>query len=358
MRLSIVQQHELFKYSERFGDEPFIMSQADLVVNTSTDEESLVSEKPSTGVMDTPTVQENVLKEEDELTNSDYSKGEEGLCSGETPNEEMEDGLDQKQPMKSPQREYEKPSKNLQKKIRTQIEFYFSDKHLKRHPFLIDRIRRYDGGYVSLKFLTTFHNVKAHTRDYRVVADSLRDSEILELNEESTMVHRRVPVPNDIQTARSCKVLAFNLPFKKPTVSSVAELFEPFGEVILIHLLWPGKPIPPAFGREITDHIKQLKEVCVLIQFGKHGDAKEAVAKLKNKKRQKGMRVVRVSEWPYRVKKNAQNSGKQVDIDDKQAGEERSGANEPNIKSLNTKGSHVEEHASTEADGESANRSI
>ena len=77
------------------------------------------------------------------------------------------------------------------------------------------------------------------------------------------------------------------------------------------------------------------------------------MAKLKNKDvGQKSIRVVRVSELFYREKKNYQHSGKQVDIDDKQAGEERSGVNEPN---LNTKGSHVQEHAPTEEGGESPN---
>ena len=253
--------------------------------------------------------------------------------------------------MRRPEREFEEPGQKLQKKIRSQIEFYFSDKNLKRHHFLVDKIRHSDGGYVSLKLLTTFHEVKTCTMDYRVVAYSLRASKCLEVNETATLVRRRVPVPNRIQTvwpcnvlafnlpfqkstassvagllevneaatlvrrlsvpnriqtAQPCKVLAFNLPFQKSTASSVAELFEPFGKVNFIHLLRPGNTIPPVFGKAITDYIKQLNEVCALIEFDKHEAAMKAVAKLKNKDVcKKGMRVVQVSAlgWFYRQKK-------------------------------------------------------
>ena len=51
----------------------------------------------------------------------------------------------------------------------------------------------------------------------------------------------------------------FNLPPKKHTVSAVAKLFEPFGEINLIHLLWPGKTIPDTFGRAVTEHMKKTK---------------------------------------------------------------------------------------------------
>ena len=332
------------------------MSQIDIVVDTSTDEESPVMDNSSTGVMDAPTVQEDVLKGEDELENSDYAEGP--LCNGGTSNEKTDDaeGSDQIGPTIRPEREFEKPSKSLQKKIRKLIEFYFSDKYLQKHSFLVDRILHYDGGYVSLKFLTKFHQVKAHTKDYRVVAYSLRDSEILEVNEESTLVRRHVSLPNHLHTARSCRVVAFNLPFEKNTVPSVAELFQPFGEITLIQLLRPEKTIPPGLGNAITDHIKQLNEVCVLVEFDKHEAAKVAVTKLKSMDIcQKGMHVARVSDWFYREKSNDQKSVPEVDIDDKQAGEERSGTNEPNIKNLHTNGFHKEEHASTETDGESPN---
>ena len=329
------------------------MSQVDSVVSTSTPDESLVSDNSSTGVKDAATVQEDVVKEKEKKKDSDYHNREGGLREEETSNDEIEDAdeLDQ-----SPEREFEKPSNNLQRKIRSLIEYYFSDKKLKKHTSLLDRIRLYEEGYVRVKLFTTYSKVKALTMDCRVVAYSLRDSNILEVNEDSTLVRRRDPVPNHIQTARSCRIVAFNLPPKKHTVSAVAKLFEPFGEINLIHLLWPGKTIPDTFGRAVTEHMKKLNEVCVLVEFNKHEAAREAVTKLKNKDvGQKSIRVVRVSELFYREKKNYQHSGKQVDIDDKQAGEERSGANEPNIKNPNTKGSHVQEHAHTEEGGESPN---
>ena len=304
--------------------------------------------------MDAATVQEDVVKEEDKKMDSDYHNREGGLRDEETSNDEIEDTDELVQ---SPKREFEKPSKDLQKKIRSQIEFHLSDENLKKHLYLLDLIRRYDEGYVDLKFLTLFQEMKAYTTDYKVVAYSLRDSDILVLNEESTYVRRRVQVPNDIQTARSCRVVAFHLPFEL-TVSSVAELFEPFGNIILIHLVRPGKTIPPFLGRELSAHIKQLNEVCVLIEFDKHQAAKEAVGKLKDQDVcQKGMRVTKVLEWrrDYRETANDQNSGKQVDIDNKMAGEDLPGLNEPNMKTLNAEGSLVEEHASTEAGGESPN---
>ena len=41
---------------------------------------------------------------------------------------------------------------------------------------------------MKVKLFTTYSKVKALTMDYRVVAYSLRDSNILEVNEDSTLV--------------------------------------------------------------------------------------------------------------------------------------------------------------------------
>ena len=112
------------------------MSQVDSVVSTSTPDVSLVSDNSSTGVKDAATVQEDVVKEKEKKKDSDYHNRE-GLREEETSNDEIEDAdeLDQ-----SPKREFEKPSNNLQRKIRSLIEYYFSDKNLKKHTSLLDRI--------------------------------------------------------------------------------------------------------------------------------------------------------------------------------------------------------------------------
>lgn len=110
-------------------------------------------------------------------------------------------------------------------KIISLAEFYFSDDQLLKDVFLLKHVKRNKEGYVSLKLLSSFKKMKSATKDWNEVAVSLKESEKLELNESGTKVRRKEPLPDYDETSPSRVILAFNLPFEKPTVADLMPIF-------------------------------------------------------------------------------------------------------------------------------------
>nr|ACJ65686.1 archeron-like protein [Haliotis discus discus] len=142
------------------------------------------------------------------------------------------------------QPKFEAPDDELKEKIIKQVEFYFCDVNILKDAFLLKHVRRNKLGYVSLKLITSFKKLKSLTKDYRVVAYSLRESDKLEVNEEGTKVRRVEPLPEYDETTPSRTVVAVNLPTENPTIETVAEIFSKCGEVVLIRVLRPGNHSP------------------------------------------------------------------------------------------------------------------
>ena len=201
------------------------MSQVESVVNSSPDVKKSTENNSSAIAIDVPAVDTEVFKEEDTQAAICNGEGEDAMSHDKTSDEDDEKWIEQFKSidssaisMNGTDKKFELPNDELKQKIMIQVEFYFSDENLQRHAYLLDLIRRDKLGYVSLKLITNFRYVKALTNDYRVVAYCMCQSEHLELNEESTKVQRRIPVPNHIETARSCRVVAFNFPSESRTL--------------------------------------------------------------------------------------------------------------------------------------------
>merc|ERR1712159_430040 len=64
---------------------------------------------------------------------------------------------------------------DLKEKILTQAEYYFSDENLKRDGFLLKHIKRNKEGFVNLKLLASFKKMRSLSRDYRVIAEVLKE---------------------------------------------------------------------------------------------------------------------------------------------------------------------------------------
>ncbi|XP_013419128.1 la-related protein 6 [Lingula anatina] len=173
--------------------------------------------------------------------------------------------------------EFTPPTDELRDKIITQVEFYFSDANILKDAFLLKHVRRNKMGYVSIKLITSFKKVKSLTKDFRVVAYSLKQSEKLEVNSEETKVRRMEPLPEWDETTPSRTVVAFNLPMTDPSIESVAELFSKHGEIALIRIIRPGKAIPSDVKKHLSKHPQLETSVCAVIEFENHESAKNAV---------------------------------------------------------------------------------
>ncbi|UYV70975.1 LARP6 [Cordylochernes scorpioides] len=179
------------------------------------------------------------------------------------------------------------PDKELMERIIKQVEFYFSDENLKKDNFLLKHVCRTKEGNVSLKLVSSFRKVKSIAKDWRVVAYSLRHSDRLVVNEEGTKIRRREPLPEGCRPAHKVNktVMAFNLPFDKPSMENVAELFARCGDIALIHILRPGTAVPPDIKRSMlaANYPDIGSTACAIIEFEAQESAIKAVDEMDSK---------------------------------------------------------------------------
>lgn len=183
------------------------------------------------------------------------------------------------------------PDEDLLQRIIQQVEFYFSNESILKDAFLLKHVRRNKQGYVSIKLITSFKRVKGLTKDYRVVAYALKQSDKLEVNPENTKVRRLEPLPDYDETTPSRSIVAINIPLDNPQVGGVGDLFKDCGEVTLVRLLKVGKPYPPEVKKYVSKYPDLSDKPCAIIEFEKHECAQKAVELFNNTADFQGMKV-------------------------------------------------------------------
>lgn len=160
------------------------------------------------------------------------------------------------------------------------MDFYFSDANILKDSFLLKHVRRNKEGFVNLKLITSFKKMKTLTRDYRVVAYSLRrHSQTLIVNEDGNKAKRRNPLPDYDETKPSRTVVAVNIPNEeKANMESISSLFKSCGEITMLQILKPGSSIPQDIKKHLSKHPEISNSVCAVIEFEKHEYAVKAVA--------------------------------------------------------------------------------
>ena len=249
---------------------------------TSSVQKSKPETKPlSTSLLVTPALRVEELRDDGHSSASCISEEEGGLSHGEASDQGEDNGP---------------PDENQQELIKKQVEFYFSDANILHDTFLLKHVRRNKQGYVSLKLITSFRRIKKLAKDYRYVAASLSSSQTLEVNEDGTKVRRLAPLPDYDETTPSRTIVAVNLPLETPTIENVADLFKHCGEISLVRILRPGKPLPPDVKRHVNKHPELGNTVCAVVEFEHHESAKNACDTMTNDDDwRKGLRIVLLS---------------------------------------------------------------
>lgn len=179
------------------------------------------------------------------------------------------------------------------------MDFYFSDGNILKDSFLLKHVRRNKEGFVNLKLITSFKKMKTLTRDYRVVAFSLRrHSKTLVVNEEGNKAKRRDPLPDYDETKTSRTVVAVNLPdADKSNMESISNLFKHCGDITMLQILKPGASISPDIKKHLSKHPEIANVVCAVIEFEKHEYAGKAIAMSKKNEDDwhTGLKVVMLS---------------------------------------------------------------
>ncbi|KAI1889493.1 hypothetical protein AGOR_G00163450 [Albula goreensis] len=202
---------------------------------------------------------------------------------------------------------WQPPDPELTQKLVAQIEYYLSDDNLEHDAFLLKHVRRNKMGFVSVKLLTSFKKVKHLTRDWRTTAYALRQSTLLELNEEGRKVRRRTLVPVFASESQPSRMLLLSDLQHWPELgggaskaaagggagdagagpegSSVSssngggaaqqehlmevllKAFGTFGSIASVRVLKPGKDLPPDL-KKLSGRYAQLgAEECAIVEF-------------------------------------------------------------------------------------------
>ncbi|RWS21525.1 la-related protein 6-like protein [Leptotrombidium deliense] len=197
------------------------------------------------------------------------------------------------------------PDKELMEKVVAQIEFYFDDINLVNDAFLLKHIRRSKDGFVNIKLVTAFRKVKNLTKDWKVVAASVKFcSKKLEMNESLTKVRRVTPLPEHIDCNQR-SLVAYQFPFAV-NAESVSRHFENFGKVNSVRIVNKGGTIPSCIRHLTSKHCEISNYDIALIEFESKAVV-DAVVKSFNSKQtnwRKSVRVYKVSESESSNKKS------------------------------------------------------
>jgi len=115
-----------------------------------------------------------------------------------------------------------------------QVEFYFSDVNLPKDKFMMEQTKNSPDGWVSIATISSFSRMKALTADVSIVVEALRTSpELLEVNEEGTMVRRKRPLSASDRDAMKCSVYAKGFPIDA-TLEDLEVFFNGVAKVLAI----------------------------------------------------------------------------------------------------------------------------
>ena len=169
---------------------------------------------------------------------------------------------------------------DLQEKVIKQVEWYFSDENLLKDSFLMKHINRNKQGYVSLKLVASLRKVKTLSKDWKVVLESLRHSNLLALNEEETKIRRKSPAPQ-VDFGHVAKTLLITeYPQEQPNLANLEQHFGRYGEVSQVRLIHPGRAIPLDVKPCKTQYPALGKELCILVEYETESVAKLALSKI------------------------------------------------------------------------------
>ncbi|KAJ8340643.1 hypothetical protein SKAU_G00352760 [Synaphobranchus kaupii] len=200
---------------------------------------------------------------------------------------------------------WQPPDSDLTQKLVAQIEYYLSDENLEHDAFLLKHVRRNKMGFVSVKLLTSFKKVKHLTRDWRTTAYALRQSSMLELNEEGRKVRRRTLVPVFASESLPSRMLLLSelqhwpelgmaqrgggvtadagtrpeggdsgaggngggAAQQEPLMEVLLKAFGVFGPIASVRVLKPGKDLPSDLKKLSSRYAQLGIEECAIVEY-------------------------------------------------------------------------------------------
>eukprot|EP00934_Nitzschia_sp_Nitz4_P008901 Nitzschia sp. Nitz4//scaffold4_size323378//29743//30882//NITZ4_000616-RA/size323378-processed-gene-0.327-mRNA-1//-1//CDS//3329553267//8891//frame0 len=228
--------------------------------------------------------------------------------------------------------------------VKGRLKFFFSDANVRQDPFMRKLLMNDKGEppkMVPIDSLLRFNTIKFHTTDASIVAKAAKElSESLTLDDKETAIGRVVEFTQEMMDGHIPKSLQVKgLPLKQKdadekekqyavSVDQVRELFQPYGEVALVKLIWgfdgdKGKkkvPIGSAIVEfESEEALQKAAEATLTIKAGEEQEAKEKLVIGDNKTE---LKVMLLSETKRYSKEKGGSPRKRKNHDDNGDNEE------------------------------------
>jgi len=125
---------------------------------------------------------------------------------------------------------------DLKERVIRQVEYWLSDENLKNDEFILKRMKK---GWVQIKVLASLKKMKRQTKDQLFIAEALRSSEKLIVNDQNTKVCRRIPfVLEEAICAEMRTVMAKNLS-EDITQEALLDMFSEWGYIEHANIVQP-----------------------------------------------------------------------------------------------------------------------
>lgn len=176
------------------------------------------------------------------------------------------------------------PSREVLQRILELAEYYLSDENLVNDMFLLKHVTKHKEGFVSLKLLANYKKLKRVRKEWTVLAEALRESTNLELNEDGSKVRRVKKLPCELEedTRLFRSVLGYAIPEHLANMERLAEIFSKFGEIDSIQLHKPGGRSFPEVHLVEKENPGTFNTLCCLIIYDKVHYARLALKHLTN----------------------------------------------------------------------------
>lgn len=214
--------------------------------------------------------------------------------------------------LKSPQ-----VSEELKQRVKTQIEYYFSDENLLKDSFLLKHINRNKQGYVSLKLVASLRKIKSLTKDWEVVLGAVTCSDLLDINAEKTKIRRKSPPPQIDMSHVNKTLVATNLSEENTTVAQLEQIFGRYGGIQHVRILQPGKAVPIDVKKYKSFHPDIGKQLCAIVEYDTIEAALTAQQKLDTSQSWRQGMLVEL------LNKESKPQDKQMEVDDKKKGQNK-----------------------------------
>jgi La domain/RNA recognition motif/RNA binding motif len=157
---------------------------------------------------------------------------------------------------------------SLEERIKNQVEFYLGDSNFARDKFFQEEAAKNEEGWIDMRVLLRCNRLKELTEDGTKVAESLQDSDIVEVSDDGKALRRKHSLVDDIKQKLRARTV-FAKPFSSgANFEQIGECFKQFGDIKSVRIRRvQGKSIGEAFvefaSAEQANKAAEAEQLCV-----------------------------------------------------------------------------------------------